>query len=373
MELKKIKLHIASYIYDRLYDIKNFYLQLKAILFNNIKGMTTYEGHSLKQKIEESLDLFLTEEQKKDKLYINKISRDITLCAIRYKTTPFDYFLLGFNTINTNKESRKKFVTDKFKDDLLIKYDGWENYLELNDKFGLYEKISSFYKRELFKFTSKTNRQDFINFACRINDLFIKPNSSSYGNGAMVKYIKTAQEANCLYDFLIKNGDDWLIEERIIQHDSMAAWNKSSVNTIRYITCLNKNGLFTLTPILRTGRKGSIIDNTGGGGIFANIDLVTGKIYTNGIDKLGNVYTEHPDSNIKFLDWKVPQWEELKMLAENIHLNYMSHHIYIGWDFAFSEKGWCLIEGNWAQFGSQMVDKKGRKEEFISYIKPGKV
>lgn len=37
------------------------------------------------------------------------------------------------------------------------------------------------------------------------------------------------------------------------------------------------------------------------------------------------------------------------------------------------KKGWCLIEGNWVQFGSQMVDKKGRKEEFISYIKPGKV
>ena len=28
----------------------------------------------------------------------------------------------------------------------------------------------------------------------------------------------------------------------------------------------------------------------------------------------------------------------------------MSDHIYVGWDFALTDNGWVLIEGNWGQF-----------------------
>ena len=40
--------------------------------------------------------------------------------------------------------------------------------------------------------------------------------------------------------------------------------------------------------MLRTGRKGSVIDNAGSGGIFANIDMNTGQVITDGIDENGN-------------------------------------------------------------------------------------
>ena len=39
---------------------------------------------------------------------------------------------------------------------------------------------------------------------------------------------------------------------------------------------------------------------------------------------------------------------------------------YIGWDCALSDKGWCLIEGNWGQFDSESADKEGIKQKFDS-------
>lgn len=79
----------------------------------------------------------------------------------------------------------------------------------------------------------------------------------------------------------------------------MAALNESSCNTVRYLSFLNKSGFFAITPFLRTGRKGSVVDNAGAGGIFANVDVKTGVVYTNGIDELGNEYECHPDSGIR--------------------------------------------------------------------------
>jgi hypothetical protein len=43
----------------------------------------------------------------------------------------------------------------------------------------------------------------------------------------------------------------------------------------------------------------------------------------------------------------------------------MPHHRYIGWDFALTDDGWVLIEGNWGQFLSQYVDKIGLKSKFM--------
>ena len=42
---------------------------------------------------------------------------------------------------------------------------------------------------------------------------------------------------------------------------------------------------------------------------------------------------------------------------------------YVGWDFALTETGWVLIEGNWGEFVcQQMTNKRGFKQEFINYL-----
>lgn len=42
---------------------------------------------------------------------------------------------------------------------------------------------------------------------------------------------------------------------------------------------------------------------------------------------------------------------------------------YIGWDFALTERGWVLIEGNWGQYvAQQSALGKGLRTEFDKYI-----
>jgi len=72
-----------------------------------------------------------------------------------------------------------------------------------------------------------------------------------------------------------------------------------------------------------------------------------------------------------FKGWKVPRWNELISLVEEIHRNNMTSHLYIGWDFALTQQGWCLIEGNWGQMINQYADKIGRKDIFVEYMNYG--
>lgn len=288
---------------------------------------------------------------------------------MRFGTTPRDYFLFGFDSCNKTADARSSFVTDWDKDDTLIKYDGWDKYLELSDKYAFYRKAETFYGRRMFIVDANTERKNAIQFMLEVQDLFIKPQGGSYGHGAFVVKCDNNDAANKLYSELDDKGGTWILEERIIQDEGMAKWNPSSVNTIRFTSILTSEGYHCLTPVLRTGRKGNIVDNGGSGGILANVDLETGRIYTDGIDESFHEYKCHPDSGIPFQGTVIPNWEQLKDIVKTAHETVASNHKYIGWDLALSKGRWIVIEGNWGQFLNQYVDKKGRKEEFNLYIK----
>lgn len=55
-------------------------------------------------------------------------------------------------------------------------------------------------------------------------------------------------------------------------------------------------------------------------------------------------------------------------MVEALHKSTLRFNIFIGFDFALSNKGWCLIEGNWGQMINQYADKQGRKEEFELFM-----
>lgn len=168
---------------------------------------------------------------------------------------------------------------------------------------------------------------------------------------------------------LVESGIEWMVEEAIVQSDDTKVWNASSVNTVRIPTFLNNNGFFVGVPFFRTGRAGACVDNAGGGGVFANVDSVTGVLYTDGIDEAGNFYKTHPDSGKVFKGYQIPRWNELLETVEKVHKECMPHHLYIGWDFALTADGWVLIEGNWGQFVSQYADHIGFRERFVEYMK----
>ena len=45
------------------------------------------------------------------------------------------------------------------------------------------------------------------------------------------------------------------------------------------------------------------------------------------------------------MNYQMPQWEELKKLCKDVALQTSKIRM-IGWDFAHTDKGWVVVEGN---------------------------
>lgn len=308
---------------------------------------------------------------KNDQVRAKEIRFDIRKSYARYRVNPFEYFLFGFDN-NKDVSYRKSFVSDKVKDLVCLKVSGHNKFAnELADKWKFYKLTSHYFNRDAMLLDKNTKKETFVDFALRNQSIFAKPLNASKGEGALAFEISNEAEASKAFDKMREGR--YIVEKRIMQHPEMARWNESSVNTVRVPAFLNKEGFHLLPPFFRIGRKGAIVDNAGAGGVYANINPETGVIYTKGFDEHGNYYDVHPDTGLKFEGYQMPQWKELINLVEEVHRKCMPSHIYIGWDFALTENGWVLIEGNWGQLVNQYVDKVGLKVQFMEYMKGGAV
>lgn len=350
-------------LYHHLPDRWKRLIRLYSYSYNDVKaGRSTFKSRITREMIS-----FLTDKEKEDKAYVARIKKDIRKCWLKYGSSPEEYFLFGFQELDD--AGRKCFITDYEKDMTLKDRIGLDTFSkELRDKYNFYCKTKPFFKREAFKMSPLTPESDFVQFALRVKHLFIKPENQSRGRGAYKVEIETIEDAQKEYISLKESEMEWMVEETIVSCSAMQEWNPSSVNTIRIPTFLNKEGFFIGVPFFRTGRAGSCVDNAGLGGIFANVDANTGILYTDGIDEGGHIYEKHPDSALVFKGWQVPRWQELLNTVEIIHKTCMPHHLYIGWDFALTDSGWVLIEGNWGQFISQYADHVGFRDRFVKYM-----
>ena len=120
---------------------------------------------------------------------------------------------------------------------------------------------------------------------------------------------------------------------------------------------------------MRFGRAGSIIDNSTLGGLTVAIDEKTGELFPYAYDEKGDVHTVHPDSGIPFCGFHIPQWDSLIELVKKAHLALPDNQVYVAFDLALSDRGWCVVEGNWGDwFLQQFSRKRGMKKEFVSLL-----
>ncbi|MBQ0037608.1 MAG: hypothetical protein KBS74_02950 [Clostridiales bacterium] len=144
-----------------------------------------------------------------------------------------------------------------------------------------------------------------------------------------------------------------VVEECLVQHHELNRLCPGSVNTIRVGAITSKNG--PVTPdgrdtdiayaILRMGSGTSVVDNLGSGGMCAAVDLHTGELITNAIDRLNNEFECHPYTGVKIKGFRIPYFEEaMQMVIDACHKERTQG--YIGWDVAITENGPALIELN---------------------------
>lgn len=167
-------------------------------------------------------------------------------------------------------------------------------------------------------------------------ELFIKEAYDSAG-GHGVTYIKIDDNANNkFYECINKIDVDIVIQKALKQSKTLAKINESSVNTIRILSMLNKDGTVKIySSILRMGINGSKVDNASSGGITCGINA-DGTLKKVAYKVNGEKYFKHPTSGIEFGNIRIPKFKEMEELVEKNHpLLPMSR--LISWDLTLNE------------------------------------
>lgn len=141
-------------------------------------------------------------------------------------------------------------------------------------------------------------------------------------------------------------GVDFIVQRFVSQHPDLAAFNASSLNTIRLITMVWEGQPRILSGIIRIGSAGNPVDNIAAGGYQVGIDTDTGTLKKQAFTYAGGIGAEQTAEGKVFGGFPIPSWEKLRDTAMQCALR-LPHLKLIGWDFAIDEKGdVVLIELN---------------------------
>lgn len=295
---------------------------------------------------------------------------DFLICKKRYHVQFEEYRQYSFNKLR--HDARKEYITEY---DVIKVIPGMYNNSDLRHILDSKVAFNSFFEDFLgraYCHVSEKEEQKFIDFVSMKEMVIVKPIDSWCGHGVTKFKIPADREAQkALYEKLISNYGEFLVEECIIQHEQIGSLNPDSVNTIRVISMIDKTGeVHVPFASIRIGRKGSDVDNFCAGGMAAAIDVASGIVVTHAFDGVGNQYFVHPDSKAQIIGFHIPNWDEVvKTVAEAA--THIPEIRFIGWDAVVREDGKvCLIEGN-ARPGARTLQlplKKGIKPTYQKYL-----
>ena len=148
-------------------------------------------------------------------------------------------------------------------------------------------------------------------------------------------------------------GKNFIIQERIHQHESMALLNPTSLNTLRVLSYRQGNEVFILYVVVRIGRKGKSVDNETAGGINADIDLESGKIKDCAYGTPSEKRINTTDVGTVLKGFQIPGFDSVIAEVKELHTRLPYFNI-VGWDFGIDQEGKpVMIEWNRAPDLSQ--------------------
>lgn len=294
-----------------------------------------------------------------------EIRRHMRKCRLKYGLTAVQY--ITFKAWDLTDEELDNFalmrhsrqLSDKYNGDITVIYDK----AEFSKAFGSYTQRKFWVNRD-------TDFKEFMDFIDGLAAIFCKPLDLEGGIGTEKIQLSEVTDMKALYEDLMSRPK-YIVEECVQQHPVMAAVYEGSVNTVRIITLLDNDIFVPVFALVRFGRYGNN-DNFKTGGVLAGVDLKTGLVFTDAVDKDGNVYSAHPVSNIPFKGLQIPYWNEVLRITENA-LRAKDHINYVGWDVAICEDKVVIIEGNTRPgfTGYQSLfaaEKKGQKYLYQAYL-----
>lgn len=296
------------------------------------------------------------------------IREDMVFAYFAYGFFPGEYFAFGLE--NKRPKERREFISGRLRMRFRCQMNNLLQAHYFNDKTETYELYKEDYHREAVAVEKPADYRKFHDFVSR-HPVFVKKQVylAQGDSVALVDINKITGTEQEFFESLIKVGKH-ILEEKIVQSEEMAVFNESSVNTVRAITFNTKSGLKVPYCMVRTGRKGTFVDNSGAGGIQAEIDFATGKVISDGYDELGGKFKAHPSTGTVFKGYQMPDWNGLQELIFR-SAKKMPQIQFIGWDLAYTEEGWIIVEGNENCYtvALQQIRDKGMRSIFEELMK----
>lgn len=231
-----------------------------------------------------------------------------------------------------------------------------------------YSQFSKFMKRRVASTTDIKSADDIRALGGKV---IYKPIKGSQGFGIKVIEVSNVSDEKLLNT--IHELPEGILETWVVQHNELNKFCSSAVNIIRVVTGRKKDSFKVLAATLTVAKKLDYA-NASGDAVFANINVETGEVISEGCDYDEKVYAEHPITKVKFKGFSIPFWKEtVEMLSEASEV--VPDVGYVGWDVAITPTGPVIIEGNndpgyeWMQLRMINPSGIGKKKEYSFLVK----
>jgi len=272
-----------------------------------------------------------------------------------------EYFLYDVKALSHIGKSR--FITEETRWRYYERFNEEKNLEVFDNKEKTYEVFKEYYGRECIAINSSNDENKYNDFVNKYDQIILKPRNSSGGKG-----VRLLQKDSEKFDALLIEYKNGFVMEPVLKNaPEIAEFHSNSLNTVRIVTVRLNDRVEIGFAFARFGRGDKCVDNFASNGIMCEIDTKTGIIYA-AIDKRGNRYIVHPDSEKVLLGYKMPEWEKLVALVIKL-AHIIPSNRYTGWDMVYTPNGWLVVEVNArGQFVGQMPAKEGFKQKFDEYI-----
>lgn len=274
-----------------------------------------------------------------------KLFSDIVYCYFRYGCWFNNYFEYRF--WEKSGQKRNTFLTWKRARRFINQVNGEKHCPKFRKKNLFLLKFSEYIHRE-WLFLPDASYEEFLAFTEKHSLVMEKNNEGMFGIGVSKKQSSDISNRE-YYDYGVQNRI--LLEECISECEQLQNVHPSSLNTIRVMTLVNSSGMDVkvIGAVFRMGNNGASVDNARADGLFAEIDIDTGIVKTEGIDFQNHHHVCHPFTNQKIIGIEIPIWNQVISTCKQAALKIPKVRL-IGWDVVVreGENGFFaeLIEGN---------------------------
>ena len=265
---------------------------------------------------------------------------------------------LNYRLYNKTSAELEEYVTIKHQDKFyeIVSPAAYKKFFTIKPDF-----LKNFEKYIDRDFFAKGTREDLAKFLQNNDEFMLKPYDGLGGHGVVKMTREQAGDPDEFYEKLEREG--LFVEGYVKQHSEINKLCAASVNTIRVMTFGYNGKSRIIYAAMRIGNGVNHCDNFHQGGMGCSINIETGKLIGNAVDKDLNEFESHPTSGVKFDGFQIPNWDKVKQMVLEAALVNNNIHV-VGWDVAVTEEGATFIEGNRRPGFDlvQVLSERGRRD-----------